>query len=971
MNYWAQVDTFEDGNSVNADTLNKPISQLASRTDYLKRQLGTILDSGVQSSLVLPNVTLSNDQAFKPEIGNVVYCSSTHKEFRKAQATMSLCDDFTAADSAFSVGILISKTTENVGNVLIYGQFNLGDPGISKENMFEEGESFRSGRYYVSAIEPGKLTANPSGPLILIGAFYSNGNDSGEFNAASVAYINPQYMDIGTSHVHRAYPLVARPAGSLDGLSVIGHLPIGASINSLSAAPMGSSSETEEQLISSLSQRKSPSLIFGGTWTSESDISYRFALSDSGKWGEVELYWYKNGDKSRRGTVSIPAPGVFVDIDNGLKVKVLFPEATSEYAYNDLPSEMREWAPMTMPGAGKGWVDHSVDAIASSTADPECKVRALLSGTWPDHDNRVTVILPKYASSLRYDSVDDYTNPDEHEYPAPTAEIGGTVYMFATDGKTDVAEVVPVARAATVNESLLNLAEKVNSSRETPCAFVDDDTLVVCDEELSTQGAIFIDGIPEDGVELIGGNIPISVVYSFDYSIIGHVLTDIPTYVPASLGRLNLTIFATDTKESDNYVCYGGTTLKAEAYDHVPEAVYEYVMGLHQEVDYYYPPVPAQAAGLFVNGVEVESATLFPSNPTYAIGRKTLYWMESERGKLPWPDGIISAGDYVEPYNDKTMAFYFIVGFQCASGPVTSIIPAPDSGIKLYTYGTNDNAYTGDLMIDVALDMKVVDGGVSGYKVAKKGQGGKLLAGAVVERIKAGNGISITQPEGCPPGQGTVTIGLDDGSTSNHFTEIALENAKQEKIGLFPYISLLGWGSTDNIPSAFTAMMRVPQNLEDKNYKLQVKAVLFGVSSYEGSNKPKAAGIQLEYNILPDFTDSRHLSIKTGLIKPTTPRTVAVPFGHKDTYGTWTYTAYDPFVVTTDTSVAKKEDVIVPAFGGAIPSAYEFTSDIPKLKPGYLVAVRLSRTDAPISSVYEPYSGAIGFLSFEWELQEA
>lgn len=939
---WSQVDVLEDGNSVNAETFNKPIGQLASRTDYLKRRLGSILENGVQSSLILPDVDISKDVEYSPDVGNVVFYDNDNQEFRKAQAKMSLYDDFKAADSAFTVGILIRKT-DGIGDVLIYGKLNIGgDSAFKKDKMFKTGESFRSGRYYLSATEPGKLTANPSGPLIYVGSFYSNGDDSGDFTAASVAYVNPQFLDIGTSHVHRAYSLVARPAGHVENNRVIGYLPVGAVPNNREVT--------------------CPSMIFGGTWTSTSDVNYNFSLSENGAWGDVKLRWYKNGDSSKYKEVEIPAPGVYVDLDNGLTVKMLFPEADNTHAYTDLPEDMRTWETLEFPYAGKGWVDHSVDAIASGP-EPELNpgevspvVKTLISGSWPDNDNAVMVLFPG--------KIQNKTFTDEDS----SVEINGTVYQFVTPGTDVSAGVVPVKKAATVEETLFNLAKTYNSGFDSALAFVLGDTLVVCDSEMTGTGVTTHQGVPADGFGIVGGTIPAMVVYDSSYGLLGAPVYNQQTYTPIKQGDLNITVYAEGATTDHPGVCMIGTRLSAAAYDYSPDAIYDYAMGLHQEVDYYFPPVPAQAAGLFVNGVEMESYDLFPSNPTYKIGAKTLHWMEDEAGKLPWSDSVSDHDDVIDPSNDKTMTFYFVVGFQCSTGPVTSLVPAPGSAVKLYTHGTNDAAYTGDLMIDVALDMSVSDAGVSGYNVAKEGKGGKLLAGPVVERIKAGNGIVISQPKGCPLGQGTVTIGLDDGTMKGQFSEIALENAKQEKIGLFPYVSLLGWSNSSSIPSAFTAMMRVPSGLENKKYQLQVKAVMFGTVSYSNAARQSAAGVQFEYNILPDFTDKTHKSLKSGLMIPDTPRTVAIPLGHK--VGTsWEYVAYDPFVVTTDTTVEEESDVIVPAFNGPIPQLSEFTGKIPDLRPGYLVSVRISRTGNPDSG-YSSYTGPLGFLSFEWALEE-
>lgn len=943
MDTWVQVEKLKDGDSVNAETLNTPIDQLAARTEYLKRRLGSAIDSGLQSALIISDVSLAEDELADMEVGAVVYRAKDG--FRLAQAKMHLYDDYTADESAFTIGILVRKTGA-IGDVLIYGKLDIGgDPLLTAEGMLQLGEEFRSGRYYLSATERGRITSKPTGPLIYIGSFHSSRPDG--FSSDAMACINPQFMDIGTSHVHRAYALVARPAGDLDPTrkSVLGYLPSEHSDNS----------------------KDYPSLIFGGTWTSTNDLTYRFMLSDSSSWGTVKLAWqsktrdgdYKEGYKE----VEIPAPGVFVDLDNGLKVKILFPEATSSAAYtSNLSTSERTWV-LEFPWAGKGWVDHSVDAIASAgtgrsaapddTITPE--LHALLSGSWPAHDNAVFCAFPHKLYKKTFASTAALT----------TVKIDGVTYEFVSDGESSSSGNVAIDKAGTVEESLHNLAKKVNGSAESATVLVKGDTLIVCNVTLTgstaTNGSSF---------NVVGGTIPLMVVYSADFYVIGDVIKNKSTYTPIAIDGLTVMVYAENATTSTPGLCNPGTVLYATAYDYAPDAIYDYVMGLHQSVDYYYPPVPAQAAGLFVNGVEVESSALFPTNPTYVIGRKTLHWMEDDVGHLPWPADATTHDSVILPEDDKTMAFYFIVGFQCASGPVTSLVPAPESPIKLYTYGTNEPSYTGDLMIDAAFDFKVTDAGVKGYTVAKQGKGNKLLGGPVVEKIKGGPGVIITEAPGCPIGQGTVTVSLDNGTVKDKFNEIALENAKQEKLGLFPYVSLLGWGSSGNIPSAFTMMMRVPTSLDsDKNYKLQLRLVMFGAVGYSNPIQ-RVAGIQMEYNILPDYTGDEHLSLKTGLLAPSTPRQISVPFGHKNG-NNYEYVAYDPFVATTDATIAKSDDVCVPFSDLPIPAQTELEDVV--LKPGYLVAVRLSRT-APVNVgagfTYEAYTGPLGFLSMEWALQE-
>lgn len=833
---WTQVDYLNDGQSVNQQVLNTPLYQLAARTEFLYDRLSGL--DKEQAAIILNDRDLFVDETTSYSIGNVVY-RDTDGYFRKAKADMSLVDDFRAADSALALGIL-TRIENNKCSVLLYGALtNENSNGLVKGAIFQSGEEFRPGRYYLSSVEPGKLTANPSGPLIYVGSFYKMPNAAGESSdSVDYACIMPQYLDIAQGHVHRAYALTARPVGSVDAYGrIMGYLPLSGSLSA-------------------------PRLTFGGTWTSIEPLTYDLKLDEANTWGSIKLH-YTYGGSSDVHTVSIPAPGKSIDIGNGLTVSVEFPEGSSEQAFPaNLPEEDRSWV-MTFPDAGKGWLNHNVASEASSG-----DLNVLMTGTWPKNNNLLKVSFPRPSSA-----------------------------------QSDVFEI----RSSTISVRV-----------------TDGDT------------------------ELFDGTVS--------------------AYVPSEVTPgLYLTVYTSAANVESATAAYD-TELAVEAYDPAPDAVYEYAMGLHQDLDAHYPPVPAQAAGLFVNGLEVENSALFPVNPTYHIGHTTLYWLEDDEGKRPWPEEATGHDTVVAPAQDKSMAFYFIVGFQCASGPVTSLTPAPGAPLKVYTYGTNETAYTGDLMIDVALDMDSVDANLQGYRVPKAIKNGHLMAGPVVERIKAGNGIVVTQPAGTPAGQGTVTIGLDDGTMRNHFTEIALENAKQEKIGLFPYVSLLGWGSSNNVPSAFTMMMRVPDNLDkDKDYRLDLNMVMFGAVGYEDS-RLRAAGIQLEYNILPDYTGITERSLKTGLLKPVAPRSISIPIGHSVGSG-YVYTSYDPFVVTTDIARQKASDVCVALTNLPIPAEQELSGVT--LKPGYMVALRISRTDLTDTQSYAAYTGPLGFLSMEWELKEA
>lgn len=944
---WPQVDRFNNKDPLNADVLNTPVDQLASRTDYLKRKLSETLVLG--ESLILKDVDLVAEKNQTFSLGDVVYRGDNG--FYKAQAKMSLCDNFKAADSAFATGVLVEiHPGGEQGDVLIYGKLegdNYSSLDVSK--MLQQGETFRPGRYYVSAIEAGKITAAPNGPLIYIGSFFDNANSG----TGIAGYINPQFLDLGTSHVHRAYSLVARPAGEINAQNpseVIGHLP-------------------EEYTADKTFVY--PSLIFGGTWTGSKETTYNFTLTATGDlpYTAMTLQCGKNGSTSFK-NVNIPAFDVFVSLDNGLKVKIHLP-TLAEDDTRTIKLDGVKWN-LNFPTAGRGWVNHSVDALATSltaTSSEEGvitpELKAYFYGAWPKQDNKVFCYFPTSVSSLTFTT----------DVPSSPFNIGGVTYQFVAAGGEVSDGITPIQNAGTISASLFNLARQLNTQANTAEVFVSGDTLILCNKAITGTELPTAQSYGGKSFEVFNGKIPLMVVYDSDYSLVGSIIHNTATYTPIELSQnLKVIIFADGATKSSPCVCTLETRLYAEAYDFVPGAKYDYVMGLHEEVDYYFPPVPAQSAGLFVNGVEVGNSALLPFNATYTIGRNTIHWLEDDENHRPWPAEFTSLSQPIDPSFDKAMAFHFTVGFQCATGPVTSITPAPGAPIKIYTYGTNDAAYTGDLMIDAALNLQVSDAGVSGFKVVKEGQNGNLLAGPVVEKIKAGSGILISEAAGCPEGQGVVTVSLENGTTRGYFNEVALENAKQEKLGLFPYISLLGWGGTSSIPSAFTMMMRVPTNLDpERDYQLQLRLVMFGATGYQSKNK-QLAGVQLEYNILPDYTKDVYSSLKTGLLMAP-PRQLAIPLGHLEN-GQWEYISCDPFVATTEKDPEMPiDDVKVPLYSGnrslPIPDSTELGEV--KLKPGYLVALRLSRITPPNTGVgtsYRAYTGPLGFLSMEWTLEE-
>lgn len=213
MANWPAVLGFSDGEYVEHDTLNRPIRQLRERTDWLRQRISDMLGTANHESLRLVDVPLTADGANAPDVRDFVYLNPDTHTYEKAKATAEVYASIyeTAADESYAVGLLVSKTG-NLGTVVIAGRaWMTSDDVWDLSTMLESGESFRSGPYYLSGVDAGKMSGEANGPAIYLGYFADDAETPGY---GGYALLSPQYKDVGEAHVHRAFALMSQPAGS-------------------------------------------------------------------------------------------------------------------------------------------------------------------------------------------------------------------------------------------------------------------------------------------------------------------------------------------------------------------------------------------------------------------------------------------------------------------------------------------------------------------------------------------------------------------------------------------------------------------------------------------------------------------------------------------------------------------------------------------------------------------------------------
>lgn len=199
---WEQlVNLIINGEDVSAPITNRPLSELARRTQYLYDRL-VAMSAG--EALFAHDVSIEEDA----DVGDVVYYDDTTSQYKRALAAVELDTSFgwyAPSKSSYAVGIVYSKSDVNVGSICTTGllrDFDLSD-------AIEPGSASTAGALYLSMTLPGKMTYMK--PPVGIYVAYNRGDDK--------IHIMPQPKDMLEDHIHHKHILYAVPAGEANCVS--------------------------------------------------------------------------------------------------------------------------------------------------------------------------------------------------------------------------------------------------------------------------------------------------------------------------------------------------------------------------------------------------------------------------------------------------------------------------------------------------------------------------------------------------------------------------------------------------------------------------------------------------------------------------------------------------------------------------------------------------------------------------------
>ena len=188
------------GEPVQAGVVNRPDRTLTQRTDYLKERL---------DAAELGRAIFESDATISPDVleGHAVYWNWTTNRYERAivaveqDATTAV---FTTQPSSECVGICFKKKAADRADIVLRGL-------VVFDNLTNSiGETVAPGKYYLSAVEPGKLSKQK--PPVTVVVCHVQGPRDNCSDSLRVL-VMPQTRDYVEEHTHYRFDLIPRPAG--------------------------------------------------------------------------------------------------------------------------------------------------------------------------------------------------------------------------------------------------------------------------------------------------------------------------------------------------------------------------------------------------------------------------------------------------------------------------------------------------------------------------------------------------------------------------------------------------------------------------------------------------------------------------------------------------------------------------------------------------------------------------------------
>lgn len=274
-------------------------------------------------------------------------------------------------------------------------------------------------------------------------------------------------------------------------------------------------------------------------------------------------------------------------------------------------------------------------------------------------------------------------------------------------------------------------------------------------------------------------------------------------------------------------------------------AKFGYNLSQHAELKALWPPFPiGSAVAILDRGESRIGGTEVPST-LLVLDKNGLWWMSNCYDDVPWPASeefthgsesvYLHAPGTCPRQEFMTLSVVFSrVLYDAAQTMVTSIT-AKTGSILTIVNGAGTSAKTGDLILDIALELLLDSAVTQGFSVLKGIANNKFLVGPVVEGlIASGENVLLTSAHAVNIGggvmmhQGRVSVGIVLDPTARELSPVTVRvtDTKERFDNDIPYL-----GFPAGYAASFTALFYVPLAGLPSNPKIVFNITLIGTAS--------------------------------------------------------------------------------------------------------------------------------------------
>jgi len=255
-----------------------------------------------------------------------------------------------------------------------------------------------------------------------------------------------------------------------------------------------------------------------------------------------------------------------------------------------------------------------------------------------------------------------------------------------------------------------------------------------------------------------------------------------------------------------------------------------------------WPPIPVSGAALdWSKGLDADiGGTSVPTGEQglALLDTNGIWWMSDCYGDVPWPatydtsnlpDSLVSLSECPRELEMSLILWFTRMTFQTSGTVVTSLRAATGSHLSVVCLETNEPASTGNLVLNLDLDLVEGVANAPGYLVFKSLDGNTLHRGPVVEALIAGsNNVTLTGTPGTGgQQQGIVTLSVDTDASGK---ELPIQLVRLDGVTEERYQDVLALGFPSGKTTSYRGRIRVPSQLAG-DMQLRLRVWLLGRSA--------------------------------------------------------------------------------------------------------------------------------------------